>query len=324
MGPRTPPNAKAGRNGRRAEGCSGQASPEWIGLALALAAALGVMFVVAAPSAPGFAHSVYRSLLCAASLSGGCLERPSLAATYGGEVGRTLESYSPELRLEDGVLGMPVDFRTCRSPACAEGSGLDRSGSVAGERATLFTRVVDCRAGGAGSGGAACDGEASGNLYLQYWAYYPESSTFQGVPLLDRHGHHVHDWEMTQVRIEPDGTVSQRTSSHAGYVYGRSALNWPSDAGLRGAERALEMVGIRQRGGWDRWTGRWYVAGGSHAGAASADPSTHRVTVGRDRIRLIPLERALAGALARSARFDPITPPWRKRVWLDPEAPGTG
>ncbi|MFM8519415.1 MAG: hypothetical protein ACKOB2_03245 [Solirubrobacterales bacterium] len=304
--------------------CSGQASPEWIGLMLALAAALGALFVVAAPSAPGFAHSIYRSLLCAASLSGGCPERPGLAETYGGEVGRMLESHAPELRLEDGVLGMPVDFRTCRSPDCAEGSGFDRSGSLAGEPATLFTRVVDCRAGEADSGSETCDGEASGNLYLQYWAYYPESSTFQGVPLLDRQGHHVHDWEMTQVRIEPDGTVSQRTSSHAGYVHGRSALNWPSDAGFRSAERVLETVGIRERGGWGRWTGRWYVAGGSHAGAASADPSSHPVTIGRDRIRLIPLERALTGPLARPARFDPITPPWRKRVWTDPETGGTG
>ncbi len=324
MGPRTAPSANPGRNGRWAEGCSGQASPEWIGLALALAAALGAMFVVAGPSAPGFAHSVYRSLLCAASLSGGCPERPGLATTYGGEVGRTLRSHAPELRLEDGVLGMPVDFRTCRGSACAEGSGLDRSGSVAGEPATLFTRVIDCRAGGAGSGGVACGGEASGNLYLQYWAYFPESSTFRGVPFLAARGHHRHDWETLQVRIEPDGTVSQRASSHAGYVYGRSALNWPSDAGLRGAERALETLGIRQRGGWGRWTGRWYVAGGSHAGAASADPSSHPVTVGRDRIRLIPLERAVTGPLARPARFDPIAPPWRKRVWTDPEAGGTG
>ncbi|MFZ9669179.1 MAG: hypothetical protein ACO3CR_04920 [Solirubrobacterales bacterium] len=324
MGSRTAPGAKAGRTGPAAGRCSGQASLEWTGLAVVLAAGLGALFVVVAPSAPGFAHSVYRSLLCAASLSGGCPERPSLAATYGEEVSRRLESLAPELRLEDGVLGMPVDFRTCRSPACAEGSGITRSGSLADEPATLFTRVIDCRTIRANSEGAACGGEASGNLYLQYWAYFPESSTFRGAPVLERRGYHRHDWETTQVRIEPDGTVSQRTSSHAGYVYGRSVLNWPTDAGLRGVERGLESLGIRERGGWGRRTGRWYVAGGSHAGAASADPSSHPVTVGRDRIRLVPLETTMTGALARAARFDPITPPWRKRVWTDPESDGTG
>lgn len=324
MGSRTAPRGHAAQAGRDAGSCSGQASPEWIGLALALAAALATLFVVAAPSAPGLAHSVYRSLLCAVSLAGSCPERPSLAATYGEEVSRKLESLAPELRLEDGPLGMPVDFRTCRSPACAEGVGLRRSGSLAGEPATLFTRVIDCRAAGADSGGVACGGGASGNLYLQYWAYFPESSTFRGVPFLAARGHHPHDWETTQVRVEPDGTVSQRTSSHAGYVYGRSVLNWPTDAGLRGVERGLEELGVRQRGGWGGWTGRWYVAGGSHAGAASADPSSHPVTIGRDRIRLVPLEGTVAGPLARAARFDPITPPWRKRAWTDPESDGTG
>ena len=304
--------------------CSGQSSAEWVALALVISLLLAGLSASGMPSAPGLAHSLFRSILCATSLAGGCPGGSDLKAAYGDEVARKVEELAPELHLEDGLLGMPVDFRTCRSPACAEGEGLTRTGSLAGEPATLFTRVVDCRKGGSEAAGRGCGGEAAGNLYVQYWAYYPESSTFRGVPFLAAQGHHPHDWEVTQVRIEPDGTVSQRASSHAGYVHGRSALNWPTDAGLRGAERALETVGIRERGGWGRWTGWWYVAGGSHAGAASADPSSHPVTISRDRIRLIPLERALTGPLARPARFDPITPPWRKRVWLDPEAPGTG
>ena len=310
--------------GRRPRRDAGQATVEWTGLAFLVVALMVAISIPAAGSAPGLVHSVYRSMLCAVSLGGGCSGPPDLASVYGDGIARELERLAPELHLEDGLLGMPVDFRTCRSPACAEGEGLARPGSTAGESATLFTRVVDCREGGADADRPGCLGSAAGNLYLQYWAYYPESATFRGVPVLAERGYHRHDWESAMVRVGPDGEVAQRASSHAGYVHGRSALNWPSDAGLRGAERALERLGIRDRGGWGRWTGRWFVAGGSHAGAAVADRQAHPITIPRRGIRLVPLEAIRSGPLARPARFDPITPPWRKAVWTDPEAIGTG
>lgn len=308
----------------RLGGRSGQATPEWTGLVLLVAVLLVGLPVSLEGPAPGLAHSVKRSILCAVSLAGGCPKAPPLTAVYGEEVAGQVERLAPELRLEDGVLGMPVDFRTCRGPGCAEGEGRLRSGSMAGEPATLFTRVIDCRPGGADAGRSGCRGRAAGNLYLQYWAYFPESATFRGVPLLAERGYHPHDWESVQVRIGPDGTESQRASSHAGHVHGRSPLNWPTDAGARGPERLLERLGLRDRGGWGNRTGRWYVAGGSHAGAASADPGRHPITIRRDEVRLIPLEAVRSGALARPARFEPISPPWRKRLWFDPEASGTG
>ena len=310
--------------GRPPASQAGQASPEWTGLALLAAALLAGLSVAVGGPASGLAHSVKRSILCAVSLDGGCPEPPALASAYGEEVSREVERLVPELRFEEGVLGMPVDFRTCRSPGCAEGEGRARSGSLAGEPATLFTRVVDCRHGGADAGRPGCRGDAAGNLYLQYWAYFPESATFRGVPVLAERGYHPHDWESVQVRIGPDGAFSQRASSHAGHVHGRSPLNWPTDAGLRGPERILERLGMRGGGGWGSWTGRWYLAGGSHAGAASADPERHPVAIRRTGIRLVPLEAVRSDPLARPARFDPITPPWRKRLWFDPEATGTG
>lgn len=280
--------------------------------------------IPALPSAGGLVHSIYRSILCATSLAGSCPRAVGPGAAYGDEIARVIRAKAPVIHLEDGALGMPVDFRTCRSPACAEGAGLRRSGSLAGEPVTLFTRVIDCRDGGKDTGGRGCGGSAAGNLYVQYWAYYPESATFRGVPVLAERGYHRHDWESVQVRIGANGRVSQRASSHAGYVHERSFLNWPTDAGLVGPERVLEAAGLRRSGGWGPATGRWFIAGGSHAGAVSADRSRHPVTIGRSRIRLVPMERVRSGPLVRPARFEPITPPWQKRVWTHPEGTGTG
>lgn len=303
---------------------SGQASTEWVGVGFLVAVLMVGISIQLLPSAPGLAHSVQRAILCATSLAGGCPVDPDLAGVYGEELAGTVEALAPELRLEEGVLGMPVDFRTCRSPGCAEGEGLVREGSLAGETATLFTRVIDCRQDGSSAGNPGCRGRAAGNLYVQYWAYFPESATFRGVPVLADAGHHPHDWEAFQVRIGPDGSVSQRASSHAGYVHGRTFLNWPSDAGLDGPEVILEAIGLRAPGGWGPGTGRWFLAGGSHAGAVSADADRHPITVKGTGIRLVPLERARTGPLADPARFEPITPPWRKRVWTQPESGSTG
>jgi hypothetical protein len=44
----------------------------------------------------------------------------------------------------------------------------------------------------------------------QYWTYYGDSATSRATPA----GHHRDDWERYQVRINPDGTVDARASSH--------------------------------------------------------------------------------------------------------------
>ena len=92
---------------------------EWVGLValvavLALSAAASFAGVV-----PGTAlvHSVSRSLLCAASLSEDCLSEGSLERAYGEQTARLVRANAPEILFGPDLLGLPVDFRSCRSPA---------------------------------------------------------------------------------------------------------------------------------------------------------------------------------------------------------------
>ena len=62
-----------------------------------------------------------------------------------------------------------------------------------------------------------------------------------------------------------------------------------------------------------------FVSGGSHAGNVGAFTRIDRQTPG-SRVHLVPLEPIAADPDA--PRFA-ISAPWRKRVWLDPEAEGT-
>ena len=149
--------------------------------------------------------------------------------------------------------------------------------------------------------GADCSGDAAGNSYLQYWLYYPGSATGEGSSFLrgairelsEQVGHptyHPDDWESVQFRIHPDGSAEVRASAHYGY-----------GAGWQPAEDSA-----------------YTVAGGSHAG--TVEPAAFdRITTPR-RLGLVALE-PLAADDPR-AEFA-ITPPWRKRVWLDPEYEGT-
>ncbi len=290
----------------------GQGTVEWVGL-VALVAVTVVAVASFAGLVPGTAviHSISRSLLCAVSLSQACLAEGSLEEAYGERTAGLVRANAPEILFGPDLLGLPVDFRSCRSPACADAGGPGEvTESSAGEPVTLFTRVL----------------ERDGTTWIQYWAYYPESASLRGVPVLEEEGYHPHDWESTQVRIGPDGKVDRRASSHAGYNHTRSITNWGSDVGSKLLRGASEAVGLREKGGWGEDSGRWLVAGGSHAGNVSGevDPDSYPNRTPAASVRLIPLEQVRGGPLARPARFDPITPPWRKRVWTDGEAEGTG
>ena len=319
--------------------CRGQASLEWVGLVLLVSALLGGLVAAGGGSkAVGLAHSVSTRLLCAASLSTSCAREGSLARSYGAELAGLVRARAPDLLFGRDLLGLPVDYRTCRAAYCAEGPGRGTvTESLAGEPVTLFTRVLDCREKGRGPGPsgpgeqaigpeAGCGGGSPGSVYIQYWAYYPESASLRGAPVLEQKAYHRHDWESVQVRVGPDGEVSQRASSHAGYNHGRSAANWGSDMGWGFIRRAAEKLGLREPGGWGTGTGRLLVAGGSHAGNAAgpADHDSYPSHTPSARIRLVPLETTRTDPIARPARFDPITPPWQKAVWTDPEAEGTG
>lgn len=301
----------------------GQGTVEWTGLIL-LVALVAVAVALAGVSVPAgtYVHSVARAMLCATSLGDGCSRGDALDEAYGAELAGLVRAGTPTLMYGRDMLGLPVDYRTCRSPYCADGTGRGaQRESTAGEPVTLFTRVVDCREG---SREAACAGKSG--VYVQYWAYYPESASLRGAPVLARKGYHRHDWESVQLRVNPDGTVSQRASSHAGYNHRRSAANWGSDLGWGFLTAATEAVGLREKGGWGKPTGRYLIAGGSHAGNMDGPLGSEEYPsyTPAGLVRLVPLETVRDGPLSRPARFDPITPPWKKQVWRNPEAEGTG
>ncbi len=332
----------------------GQGTVEWVGV-VAVVALLFVAVVAAGARVPGteLARAIASKLLCAAALADRCGDEPVLIASYGDEVGRLVRKHMPSLAFERGSRALPVDFRRCRRSACGDGTprGLvDRSD--AGLPVTAFVHVIDCReprragtytspAAAAGQPAAAsaagigtgpdldlrpdCSGERAGNLYVQYWLYYVDSATMRGVPVVGEAGYHRDDWESVQVRVGADGTVHERASSHHGYNYARSAANWGSDAGVEPVRDAAEAIGARPRNGWGPAGGLLRVSGGSHAGNVGGYFDFDRIAPA-GRIHLVPLEPT-ADAASAAGPSDPyrfaVSPPWRKRVWSDPEADGT-
>ncbi|HEU5141851.1 MAG TPA: hypothetical protein VFU04_01715 [Solirubrobacterales bacterium] len=301
---------------------------------LAVVALVVVALGVAIGRVPGaeLARAVGSKLLCAAALAEHCGDEPVLIAAYGEEVGRLVRDHMPSLAFERGSRALPVDFRRCRSSACGDGPmrGLvDRTD--AGLPVTAFVHVIDCRAEAGAVAGAMgemardgrpapdCSGDRAGNLYLQFWLYYVDSATMRGVPVAGPAGYHRDDWESVQVRIGEDGQTDERASSHHGYNYDVVAANAASDAGLTGLRALAEQIGARPRNGWGPRRGLLLVSGGSHAGNVGGPLEFDRVVLA-PRVHLVPLEAVAAEA--GEYRFA-VAPPWRKRVWLDPEAAGT-
>ena len=298
---------------RRAAREGGQATVEWTGLVLLVALlVLGVLAGVGARlPATALARTIATKLICAAGLSDACAMEPELVAAYGPELAGRVAKNAPEIIYEKGMTALPVDFRSCRGSRC--GNGPD-SGAVwssdAGEPAAAFVHVVDCRddegRAESAAGGFDCSGDRAGNLYIQYWLYYEDSTSLRDLP--GDVGMHEDDWEGYQVRIGPAGTEARATSHH-GYNYRGGPGGWLSDAG------------IVHRSAWGRSLGHFYVSGGSHAGHVDEDrrSSPPRWTPA-DRLELIPIETL--DPSARRTRFA-IVPPWRKPVYRDPEDEGT-
>jgi hypothetical protein len=301
----------------------GQGTVEWVGLLL-VAALLLLGLVAAGVRVPGalLARAVADRILCAASLADGCGDEPALIAAYGSEIGALVREHMPTLVFENGSRAVPVDFRRCRNPACGDASAdglIHRTDE--GLPVTVFVHVVDCRpqvAEETEAAGADCSGGRAGNLYLQYWTYYADSATLRGVPVVGAKGYHHDDWEGVQIRIGPHGEAWERASSHNGYNAARGGRNWPSDAGIGIVASVEEAIGTRPVGGWGPETHLLLVSGGSHAGNTIAPfdgGDSDRYTPGR-RVHLVPLE----GVAATSTAAFAISPPWLKRVWLDPES----
>jgi len=306
----------------------GQTTVEWVGVVTVVALLLvGLLAAGVRVPGTGVARAVASRMLCAVAMADGCGDEPTLIATYGDEVGRLVRRHMPTIMLERGSKALPIDFRRCRATACGDGTprGLVHR-TDEGEHVTAFVHVVDCRdepEGAAEEGAAtpACSGPRAGYLYLQYWLYYADSATLRGVPVAEDEGYHRDDWEGVQLRIRSDGSVDERASSHHGYNHEQSVANAGSDLGSDPLREAAEAVGARPRNGWGPETRLLLVSGGSHAGNANGYLGRiDRIVPGR-RVHLVPLE-PIAADEGDAYRFA-ISPPWRKRVWRDPEATGT-
>jgi hypothetical protein len=293
---------------------TGQGSIEWVGLVSLVVAAFLAILAVAGGAIPGagLARAIAANIVCAAGVGEGCSEQIAdpLTAAYGEVMARLVRDDAPRLVYEAGSSALPVDFRSCRGAICGNGP---RSGAVTksntGAPVTAFVHVVDCRAEAIAAtelAGFDCGDGRAGNLYLQYWLYYEDSTSLRDLP--GDVGFHQDDWESFQVRVTPNG-LENRASSHHGYNYDGGAGSWLSDAG------------IVHRAAWGTATGIEYVSGGSHAGHVHDDdpPRPTRWTPA-EALELVPIE-----SLSSSSRHThfAIDAPWRKGVYRDPEDEGT-
>jgi hypothetical protein len=284
----------------------GQATVEWVGLLLLVAASLGALPALG-PEVDGrsFGGFLAHRILCA--VRGRCDDGDgALARAYGRRDAELVRRNAPNIVYEPGEPSLPVDFRHCRARRCADASGdrdLDAHRTRTGRPATVFVRVLRRR----------------GRTYIQYWFYYPDSnSTWLSSDELWEHsyllplvgkvlrgtsaypGFHRDDWEGYQVKIDPGGRVYARATAHGHY---------------QGCKQG------RCRNRWIGGTGWTRVSRGSHAGHVPhgyPGRDIHERTSTAEGVRLIPLEpleRRPYRPLDRN-----VEPPWRKEVYRDPES----
>jgi hypothetical protein len=270
----------------------GQASVEWV------AALLLVVVVLAGAAVAVEAPWLARALRCAV-LAGCQGEEAELGRAYGDELAELVRRYAPNIAYEPGTYTLPVDFRQCRRHWCADAPdrpGLDVNRSTRGDRqATVFTHVVDWRSSG-------------GGVYVQYWLYYPDSNWNARLHL----GHHEDDWESFQLHVDEHGRVWTRASAHHGYAGRKGFVNNLSQSG--------HMPESLKADGWTESTGWTRVSKGSHAGHIPKRPQWRDRLTLADGLRFVPIE-TLSDA-DRATRF-PISPPWDKAVYTDPESRDT-
>jgi hypothetical protein len=325
------------RSGPGDHGERGQATVEFAALVLVAALALGALAVLG-PRFDGrsFAGLLAHHVTCA--IPRDCHRGDDLLArAYGPDDAALVRDLAPNLVYEPGERQLPVDWRVCRRPACAEARDerdLDVHVTEAGEHATAFTRLI----------------RVGARAYVQYWLYYPDSKSVWAASdwfweraweAARRHGlasstpeypgAHRDDWEAYAVRVDPDGRAWGRASSHG---------HWTS----------CKKEG-RCGGRWAEHTGWTRVSRGSHAGHIPLRDELQPVPPGRPRplvlapgepgsrvrhvpelpghdldertttaegIRLVPLETLDASGYRP---IDPgVPPPWQKPAYWDPES----
>jgi hypothetical protein len=316
----------------------GQASVELVGLVLlvclALAAAGGVGPRPDPRSLGGF---LSHHIVCAVTRACHATER-ALERAYGHDTAALLREHAPNLLYEPGERELPVDWRDCRRPSCAnapDDPALDAHVGGGRVHATAFTRVIRRR----------------GRRYLQYWLYYPDSNSavagsdefwkrswilprvrelLAGTP--DYPGFHRDDWEGAFVRIDPDGSAWLRASAHGHYqgCKWRDCRNlWMQAPGWVRVSRGSHAGHVpfrlepRPRERRDppppprylpRPSSPW--RSGRHIPLVPGRNVEERSTSGEG-IRLIPLETLDRHSYRPLAPG--VKPPWRKRAYSDPE-----
>ena len=309
---------------------SGQTTVEWTGVVLLVALALGAVLAVG-PRVDGrsFGGFLAHSLACA--VRGGCEDgRSDLVRIHGAGDAELLRRYAPGLVYEPGTFVLPVDPRECRSHDCADAPDdpdLDAHFSKRGRvPATAFTHVA----------------RVDGDTYLQYWLYYPDSTstvgniagawntvsravTKAGGDAKESYpGFHPDDWESVQVKIDRGGRAWVRASSHHAYQGCKRPVcknEWTPLTGWSRVSRGSHAghIPLRERGGGPdlsrehglRWLRPEYTP--SYPGVDLRERTT---TAGG--LRLLPVD-----VLPRDMRFR-VSPPWRKEVYRDPRSNSTG
>jgi hypothetical protein len=276
-----------------------------------------------------FGGFLAHTLACAAH--GGCTgAADQLARVHGRADAELLRRYAPGLVYEPGTYTLPVDPRECRAHECADAPDdpdLDVHASTRGRvPATAFTHVV----------------RRDGATYLQYWLYYPDStSTVANVAgawntlerVVDtasrepgRHpypGFHPDDWESVQVRIDPDGSEWVRASSHHDYQGCKRRVcrnQWTPLTGWSRVSRGSHAghIPLREQGGGIEWTGGAIRRVPPRYSPSYPGVDLRERTTSAAGLRLIPVD-----SLPRDMTFA-ISPPWRKKVYVDPLSNSTG
>jgi len=336
----------AGRGSAGAE--RGQATIEFVALLLLCCLAFVALFALRGGfDGRDLGGFLARHLACA--VAGRCdRDERRLTAAYGQRGAATVRALAPNLVYERGERDLPVDWRRCRRVSCAAAPDDPRLDAHVGTR-----RARGRRGGRAGNGRERARATAftrlvrrHGRLYIQYWLYYPDSnSTLAGSDRLwerswllprirrllegkpDYPGFHRDDWEGVFVRVDPDGAVWARASSH-GHVQGckwrACEHRWVHSTGWVRVSRGSHSghVPYRSEPVWEdpeRTGPRRYVPRAGPPRRVPLIPGRdmeERSTTGEG-IRLVPLETLGRG---RYLPLDPdVKPPWRKRAYADPE-----
>ena len=313
----------------------GQATIEWVGLVCLAAVVLGAL-ALAVPAIDGRSFGGFLSHRIVCAVRGAACADGALVRAYGRSDAELVRRYAPGVAYEPGERQLPVDYRRCRAVACArapDDRDLDAHRTDAGGRATLFTRVV----------------RAGGRTYIQYWFYYPDSNSavlgsdrawrraaalLPGPLLFGRRprpypGFHPDDWEGHQVRIDRDGEVAVRSTSHGHYQWCKQAEcrgRWGPRTGWTRVSRGshaghipLDRTVTGQRGGSGGRAGRTRGAAAHAVPGPAPGVDLRERTTTPEGIELVPLERVDKRGYRRLG--EGVSPPWQKPAYDVPEDP---